>query len=267
MFEPHFFYILAFVFYSVAFGVHFFGLILNRSGLEVIAIRGIWAGFIFHLAGLALNVFGAKPFMLYDPSEAYAFLSFMIILFQLGISHKYRVSLLALFSLPLVLLMMLASHLASGGEEGRDLLTGYWLSLHVILTFIAYSAFAVAFVTGLGYLVQDRQLKSHHPGKLFRWMPPLGTLDEVNTRTLVLGFMLLTLGLLSGFFWAQVTGETFWLKDPKVIVAVITWILYAMLMFLRVTSRLRGRKVAIGSVFGFTLVLISFVGISHTVVQ
>jgi len=167
----------------------------------------------------------------------------------------------------LVQFLMLAAHLATVGEESRHILTSYWLSLHVVLTFLSYGAFALAFVTGLGYLVQDHELKSHRLGKLFRWMPSLGVLDEINTRTLVFGFVLLTLGLLAGFFWARVSQALFWIKDPKVAWALLIWLLYAILLVLRMGARVRGRKVALCSIFGFALIVISFIGISHTLIR
>lgn len=145
-------------------------------------------------------------------------------------------------------------------------LTGTWLALHVVLTLVSYGAFALAFISGIAYLVQDRQIKSHHPGKLFRKMPSLEILDKANTRSLFFGFMLLTLGLLAGFIWAHAVGRTFWIEDPKVAWASFIWVLYAFLLSMRVTARMRGRKVALISVFGFALVLISFIGINHTLV-
>jgi len=267
MFEPHSFFIVAFAIYFLAFFFQIAALLRNKIKWQVRSRQGVWLGFAFHLVGMIQSVFQSGHFLLTHPSETYAFLSFLIILFHLGISLRYRVMLLALFTLPLVLFLMLAAHLATAEGGGAQMLSGYWLSLHVSLTLIAYGAFALACVSGLGYLIQDKQLKSHHPGKVFRWMPPLAALDEINTRALVFGFLMLTLGLLSGSFWAHSSGNAFWVEDPKVACAVLIWFLYAVLMSLRLSARLRGRKVALGSVFGFALVIVSFIGISHTIVQ
>lgn len=265
--ESHTFFIIAFGFYFATFVWHLASLFFNRITWQASSVKGIYLGFAVHAIGLILAFYEAGFSILEDPSQAYAFFSFLIVLFYLFFSFRYRINFLALFMLPLVLFLMIASHLATSGEESRELLIGYWLNLHVVLTFIAYSAFASAFVTGIGYLIQDKQIKSHHPGKVYRWIPSLGVLDEINTRSLVFGLFLLTLGLLSGFFWAKSSGGVFWIQDPKVICALAIWVLYAFLIFLRLTSRVRGKKVAYVSIFGFVLVIVSFIGVTHTVVQ
>ncbi len=265
--QAHLFFIFSFVIYLLTFLGHLTSLILNRPHWQSLALKGILFGFVVNAIGLVIELVHTGDFLLTSTSHTYAFLSILIVLFHLLLSVRYRVNFLALFSMPLVLFLMLASHLATGGDEGRELLIGYWLKLHVVLTFIAYSAFASACVTGLGYLIQDKQLKSHHPGKMFQWIPPLGTLDEINTRSLIVGILLLTLGLLSGFFWAKTSGGVFWVNDPKVLCAIAIWCLYSFLILLRVTSRVRGRKVAVVSVFGFALVILSFIGVNHTVIN
>lgn len=267
MFQPHSLFIGAFALYLAAFAASLGALFSNRAGWQTKSRRAGWLGAAFHGAGVIWLAATSSHFPVAHPSETYAFLSLIIILFHLAISLRYSVSVLSLFTLPLVAFLMLAAHLAAGGEAAALRLTGYWLSLHVVLTFISYGAFALAFASAVGYLVQDRQLKSHHPGKLFRWMPPLGVLDEINTRALVFGFLLLTLGLLSGFFWAKVSGGRFWIDDPKVGWASVIWFLYAALLSARITQKLRGRKVALGSIVGFAIVIISFIGIGHSVLK
>ncbi len=265
--HAHTFFIISFGIYFAVFVWHLVALLLNRVAWQDRALKGIYLGFGFHLVGLILGLFQSPSFFLKDSSQTYALLSFLIVLSHLLLSLRYRVHFLALFTLPLVLFLMLASHLAVSSDNSRELLIGYWLKLHVILTFVAYSAFASACIAGLGYLIQDKQLKSHHPGKVFRWIPSLDVLDEINTRSLIVGFLFLTLGLLSGFFWAKSSGGSFWLRDPKVLSALAIWVLYFVLMWLRVTSRVRGKKIAVVSVFGFVLVIISLLGVSHTAVQ
>jgi len=267
MFEPHTFFMVAFGIYFFAFFLQMAALLRNKIKWQLRSRQGVWLGFAFHLVGIVQAVFQSGHFLLADPSDAYAFLSFLIILFHLGIALRYRVTPLALFTIPMVLFLMLAAHLATAEGGGTQMVSGYWLSLHVFLTFIAYGAFALACVSGLGYLIQDKQLKSHRPGKVFRWMPTLATMDTINTRALVFGFLMLTLGLLSGSFWGNSSGNAFWVEDPKVACAALIWLLYAVLMSLRLSTRLRGRKVALGSVACFALVIVSFIGVSHNLIQ
>ena len=73
-----------------------------------------------------------------------------------------------------------------------------WLGLHVVLALLGYAALTLTFCAGVMYLMQERQLKSKRPGTLYHRLPSLMLLDEVNARALVLGFPLLTQGIITG---------------------------------------------------------------------
>src|SRR5437773_9812409 len=75
-----------------------------------------------------------------------------------------------------------------------------WLEFHASITLVAYCAFALACIAGIMYLVQERQLKTHHLHSIFDHLPPLTDLFAAITRLLWLVFALYTLGIVSGFF-------------------------------------------------------------------
>ena len=70
-----------------------------------------------------------------------------------------------------------------------------WLSMHIVLSFVGIAAYATAAAAGTMYLVARRELKSAHFGAIFRFFPPLDTLDRVNHLASIAGFLGLTLGL------------------------------------------------------------------------
>src|SRR2546423_13526423 len=70
-----------------------------------------------------------------------------------------------------------------------------WLTMHIVLSFIGIAAYATAAAAGTMYLVARRELKSAHFGAIFRFFPPLDTLDRVNHLASIAGFLGLTLGL------------------------------------------------------------------------
>jgi len=74
-----------------------------------------------------------------------------------------------------------------------------WLELHAAVSIIAYGAFALAGVAGAMYLAQERQLKTHQLRTIFFHLPPIADLAVAINRLLLAGFVLLTVGLLSGF--------------------------------------------------------------------
>jgi len=87
---------------------------------------------------------------------------------------------------------------------------------------------------------------------LFEWLPPLDTLERVAHATLLFGFPCMTVGLVIGSVLAQETvlGAAYF-RDPKVIASFVMWAAYVLLLFVRSTAGLRGRRAAYfsGAVF------------------
>src|SRR5437879_1984622 len=99
-----------------------------------------------------------------------------------------------------------------------------WLEFHASFSLMAYGAFALAGIAWVMYLVQERQLKTHHLHSIFYHLPPLTDLFAAITRLLWWGFALYTLGLISGFF----VGEP--LPWAQIICAIAVWILYGLIL-------------------------------------
>ena len=70
-----------------------------------------------------------------------------------------------------------------------------WLTMHIVLSFVGIAAYGTAAAAGVMYLVARRELKSARFGAIFRFFPPLDTLDRVNHLASIAGFLGLTLGV------------------------------------------------------------------------
>ena len=130
---------------------------------------------------------------------------------------------------------------------------------HILCSLLSYAAFLIAFVSGILFLIQERQLKQKQMGLLFRQLPSLGTLDRANFLALGAGFALLSLGLSFGLLGTRVWLGRWWTGDPKEYLTVFLWVSYLLLWLVRLRATLRGRRVALLSVLGFTLVLFTVV--------
>jgi ABC-type uncharacterized transport system permease subunit len=106
------------------------------------------------------------------------------------------------------------------------------------------------------YLFQERQLKSKKPRKLSYRLPPLGTLDDLISKSMALGFALMTLAVIAASTWAFVEHKQAWIRQPAIAISFFTWGTYLALVFLRVIAGWRGRKAAIATVtvLGFSAV-------------
>ncbi len=144
-------------------------------------------------------------------------------------------------------------------EKTIPALNTFWLAAHILLSLLGYAAFCVGLISSIFYLILDRQLKMKISGPLFQRLPPLEVLEFINFRSLWAGTLFLGLGLLSGFLWAKWSKNiSLTIADPKVISAWATFFIYGGILYVRSTARLRGRKVAYLTIFGFACVLITF---------
>src|SRR5205085_8189968 len=91
---------------------------------------------------------------------------------------------------------------------------GTWLVAHVALSFIGIAAFATSAAAGCMYLVERRELKSRRFGAIFRFFPPLATLDCVNHVAAVVAWLGLTLGVVLAITYSIAYHE---LSVPKTI--------------------------------------------------
>jgi ABC-type uncharacterized transport system permease subunit len=122
---------------------------------------------------------------------------------------------------------------------------GAWLLVHVLLVLLGYAALLLTAVGSVFYLVQERGLKNKRPVRLFEKLPPLGTLDRLVTQSMGVGFAFITLAVVAGSTWAFVESGTRWIREPKIVISLITWAFYLVMVFLRTTAGWRGRKAAV----------------------
>ncbi len=137
---------------------------------------------------------------------------------------------------------------------------------HAFILFVSYAAFAVALLTGTLFLVQESRLKRKDPTVLSAGAAfPLELLDRVNLYAVVAGFLLFSVGMLQGSRLARLEWGAYWNADPKELWSLVTWGAYAVVLGLRLTAGLRGRRVVLLSVMSFLLVIFTFVGVNYLV--
>ena len=141
-------------------------------------------------------------------------------------------------------------------------LQSYWLFIHAMVCFLSYACFACAFSLGIMFLLQERQVKSKHTGKLFERLPALDVMDKINYNTVRIGLIFLTIGIITGSVWAQQAWGSWWSWDPKETWSLITWFIYAAYLHARLNSGWQGRKTAVLSIIGFLAVIFTYLGVS-----
>ena len=134
-----------------------------------------------------------------------------------------------------------------------------WLGFHVSMAIISYGSFGVAFAVAM-VLVFGNRLKAG--GLTDRHLPDEDTLDLIIYRAVALGFLFLSLCIVTGAIWAQKAWGSYWSWDPKETWSLITWIIYAIFLHLRLNRGWRGRKAAVFAIVGFLCVIFTYVGVN-----
>lgn len=195
---------------------------------------------------------GACP--LRSIGEISVYLAWSLTLFYLLVGPVYRISLLGVFTAPVVVLFqgfaLLPGRLAANPE--RILNTNPWGETHSAMSVLAYGALALAAVAGVMFLVLDRQLKEQQlKSGLFRNLPPVRELLVSLERLLWIGMILLTFGVVAGVLMPH-EGDGAW---AHLIVAVGVWTGYVVLMAVKRIRGITGRRFAWGAVALFVLSL------------
>ena len=227
-------------------------------------------GLIIHSVGLVFRWlethqtgYGYVP--LSNMYESLVFFSWTIVLIYLILEFKYKQKIIGVFVTPLAFLTIaIISIIPSINPKITPLmpaLQSNWLTIHVTTCFFGYAAFAVSFGISILYLIQDR--KGGQQEGLAKWLPSLPILDEINYKSIVIGFPLLSLGIITGAAWANYAWGSYWSWDPKETWSLITWFVYAAFLHARITRDWRGRKAAILSIVGFAAVLFTYFGVNY----
>ena len=175
---------LAGAFYSI----YTFATRSRRSDRDLKLIIGL--GFAAHTAAIVGAWRGAGHFPVISPKEVSSFIGWAIAGYYLAVSRRYNTRALPAFLLPLIYLFMFISLLLPARAEAVPLmlesaisagpLTQIIFPVHVTLVIASYAAFAVTFVCGLMYLIQERELKAKRFGASSERLPALNTCDEIG---------------------------------------------------------------------------------------
>ncbi len=163
---------------------------------------------------------------------------------------------LGLFVLPFIPPVVLANYFLP--HAGTTIHLNNGLGLHIFLSLLAYSMLTLAAMQALLLALQNRQLHNHHPGGLIRTLPPLQDMESLLFKLLLLGVILLTLGLVSGFIYLDgLFGKR---VAHKTILSIIAWLTFSTLLFGHWRYGWRGKKAIRWTLAGFIALMLAFFG-------
>jgi cytochrome c-type biogenesis protein CcsB len=263
--------------FGISIFVYFFAMVLYVSYLAFrsetlgkVCTFVLFAGVIIETAAIFVRWYesyqmgiGRAP--LTNLYESLVFFALTIAVTYLLVERKFGIKTAGAFVTPFPFIIM--AYASLNPNEIQPLvpaLQSNWLIAHVVTCFVGYAAFAVSFGVSVLYLfkVNAENKPSKREGALLDYLPASDLLDEVGYKTIAIGFPLLTIGIITGAFWANVAWGTYWSWDPKETWSLIVWLIYAAYLHARITRGWKGKKAAVLSIIGFLATIFCYLGVN-----
>ncbi|NCO59719.1 MAG: c-type cytochrome biogenesis protein CcsB [Deltaproteobacteria bacterium CG_4_8_14_3_um_filter_51_11] len=259
-----FVYFLAFVFYLVM-------MVMGRRLPGTLATYTLLGSFAAQTAAIILRWqesyalgMGRAPFS--NLYESLIFFAWTLVLLYLIVEWRTKNKSAGAFVTPLIFLALayasFSPNISSKIMPLIPALKSNWLITHVITCFLGYAAFALSFGFSLMYLFKGND-SANNTASFLRLIPARGILDELNYQMVVIGFLMLTLGIITGSVWAHSAWGSYWSWDPKETWSLITWLVYAAVIHSRLVRGWKGRKIIILCIVGFACVLFTYFGVNY----
>ena len=234
--------------------------VLKKDKPGKIADIIVAAAFAFHTAALVTRGIGAGRLPMTNQYEFATSFAWGICACYLVFLWRYKFRALGVFVTPVIFLII--GYAAMQSREVRELmpaLRSNWLAIHVSSAIISYGAFGVSFAVSLMFLLRQKMSNSAF------WqehIPEENRLDLISYRAVSLGFLFLTFVMISGAIWAERAWGSYWSWDPKETWSLITWIIYAIYLHLRISRGWKGKSAALFAVIGFICVIFTYIGVN-----
>ena len=250
------------ILFTITLGLYFLATLLSFAGaafrkepLKKTAHILLFFTAALHLVYIIWRGVAAHRLPLANQFEFATVFAFMVAAFCLILDYLNKNRLEWLITLGAPLAFLLQSYAALQPKEITELmpaLKSAWFGLHIGSAALSYSAFALAALMGLRYLIIEKKADEKH----------LNQLDVLSYKMICFGFLMLSIVIFSGCIWAEQAWSTFWSWDPKETWALITWIVYAIYLHQRLRMKWRGKRMAWMALIAFIFVMFTFVGVN-----
>jgi ABC-type uncharacterized transport system permease subunit len=243
-----------------------------RRGAENFGRALLAIGVTLHFADIGVRCYhGTNPIS--STPEAMSLAGFIVAAVYLLTALRYRLTAAGAFAVPAVVALILLARLAPAEAPLQDGVSlpamGRLGQAHILLATLGVAVFAFAAVLAIVYLFQDRSLKRKQLDRAIDRGTPLDTLDRLAHRCVSIGFPVFTLAIITGAIWVARIGllHGHGTLRPEYLIAVGTWVAFAVLIIARVGAGWRGRRAAwltLGG-FGGTALVVAAYFIRHAV--
>lgn len=250
----------AVIFYCISTVLYILFFVAKNEKCSQTGLITLVLAFAVHTIALIVRTVAAHRLPLTNQYEFATSFAWGIALVTLIFKKKFNFKALGAVVCPV--LVLLIGYAALQNKEINELmpaLQSNWLSIHVGTAIISYGSFGVAFGVAFLYLIRE-----HLKDQSFveKHLPDSDLLDLIGYRAIALGFIFLTLVMITGAIWAERAWGHYWSWDPKETWSLITWIIYAIYLHVRISKGWQGKKAAWFALIGFICVIFTYIGVN-----
>jgi len=222
---------------------------------------GIYICFGLHTLGLVARwyISGHAPWS--DAYESIIYISWATMLFGIYISKKFDLALAATaFVNAMILMVAHWNWLDPAIANLQPVLNSYWLMIHVAIIVASYGPFTLGMVLSILTLISMALMNQGNQKKLVKTVKKLTLLTEM---TLTIGLVMLTIGNFLGGQWANESWGRYWAWDPKETWALISILIYAFIIHMRLVPRLNNKWLfSVMGALAFYSILMTYFGVN-----
>lgn len=234
--------LLMYVVSSITFLV---GLLAKRQRFYTWGYRILVAAFLIHTLGVVPFVLNEDFLILKSKGDYFFWISWAVPLCYLIFARTLNYPIVGAFvSTATALFMTGSSYLIHDSNSASANSGSIVVFFHALPMLISVVALLFAFVGGSVFLIQESRLKRKGRATLELESPSLQSLDSFTYRSTYIGFLSMTLGLITGSIWAATARRVFLLSDPWQWLSIMLWFVLALVLHLRLSLKWSARRVS-----------------------
>lgn len=236
-----------------------------RARREMASLSFSVGGVVICLIAQLLHAIQRQDWLpLQDNFDALVWLAVLLAGATVYLQARRTVGRIEWFVLPVVVLLLIFAAVY-GAARPHAYTNSLWAWTHRIGVYLLSPLlFAIAAGAGVMYLVLRAKLRRKHPGPVDSSFGSLEKFERLNYATVLIGFVLLTIGIIAGFALKPAALGSNWYLQPKFLLSAGAYAVYAIVLHSPINPALRGKRTAILSIAGFALLLGVIVSVQQT---
>jgi ABC-type transport system involved in cytochrome c biogenesis permease subunit len=247
-------------------GFIFFFLHFDSRRLLYLAIARYveYAAIVLHLGFVLVLAVGNGHLPLAGPFQALtSFMLLFAILNKFIIPYRQTYSMAVIYTLILFILQTIAVLFISEQTVLPKILEDITFEVHVLLNLTGYAALSSSFAVSVTYLLLYYEINRNKLGYFYDRLPSLANLENLNFRALLIGFIFISAGIITGAYIGLYAWGTYWQWDPKLVAALIAWFIFCIAIIGKARYHWNGKRISFLSLMGFIWVLFSMLIITR----